>query len=55
MDLRFRTWNVKSLYRTSSIITVLKELSKYVICSGVQEVRWEGGGNKLQGEYTFFY
>jgi hypothetical protein len=22
---------------------------------GVQEVRWEGGGAKLAGEYTFFY
>jgi hypothetical protein len=22
---------------------------------GVQEVRWEGGGTKPAGEYTFFY
>jgi hypothetical protein len=22
---------------------------------GVQEVRWEGGGTKPTGEYTFFY
>jgi hypothetical protein len=22
---------------------------------GVQEVRWDGGGTKLAGEYTFFY
>jgi hypothetical protein len=22
---------------------------------GVQEVRWEGGGSKPAGEYTFFY
>jgi hypothetical protein len=22
---------------------------------GVQEVRWEGGGNEPAGEYTFFY
>jgi hypothetical protein len=22
---------------------------------GVQEVRWDGGGTELAGEYTFFY
>jgi hypothetical protein len=37
-------------------MTVLSELSKYKLDSvGVQEVRWEGGGNKPAGKYTFFY
>jgi hypothetical protein len=32
--MRFGTWNVRSLYRTGLVITVLKELSKYVRFSG---------------------
>jgi hypothetical protein len=35
---------------------VSKELSKYILdLVGVQEVRWEGGGNGPAREYTFFY
>jgi hypothetical protein len=38
-----------------SILTVSKELSKYTLdFVGVQEVRWEGGGTELAGEYKFF-
>jgi hypothetical protein len=56
MDMRFGTWNVRSLYRATSLVTVSKELSKYKLdLVGVQKVRQEGGGNKLAGEYTFFY
>jgi hypothetical protein len=37
-------------------VTVSKELSKYKLdLVGVQEVRWEGSGTKLAGDYTFFY
>jgi hypothetical protein len=28
MDMGFVTWNVRSLYRTGSLITVAKEISK---------------------------
>jgi exonuclease III len=56
MDMRFGTWNVRSLYRADSLVTVSKELSKYRLnLVGVQEVRWEGGGTKRAGKYTFFY
>jgi exonuclease III len=56
MDMRFGTWNIKSLYRTGSLMTVLRELSRYRIdLVGVQEVRWEGSGTVPAGEYTFFY
>jgi hypothetical protein len=34
MDLRFGTWNIRSLYKGSSLVTVPKELSKYVIING---------------------
>jgi hypothetical protein len=56
MDMRFGTWNVKSLYREGSLKTVSRELARYKLnLRGVQEVRWEGGGTEPAGEYTFFY
>jgi hypothetical protein len=56
MDMRFGLWNVRSVYRVGSLITVLRELSKYKLdLVGKQEVRWEGDGTKSTGEYTFFY
>jgi hypothetical protein len=40
MDMRFSTWNVRSLYRSGSLKTVAKELRKYKLdLVGVQEVR----------------
>jgi exonuclease III len=54
MDMGVQTWNIRSLYRVSFLMTVLKELSKYKLdLVGVQEVRWEGSGNKQAREYTF--
>jgi hypothetical protein len=54
--MRLGTRNVRSLYRTGSLVTVSKELSKYRLdLVGVQEVKWEGGGTEPAGEYTFFY
>jgi hypothetical protein len=56
MDMRFGLWNVRSLYRAGSLMTVSRELSRYKLdLVGVQEARWEGGGAEPAGEYTFFY
>jgi exonuclease III len=56
MDMRFGTWNVRSLYRAGSLMTVAKEVSKYKLdLVGVQEFRWETGGTVPPGKYTFFY
>jgi exonuclease III len=56
MDMRFGTWNVRSLYRAGSLIAVSRDLSGYNLdLVGVQEVRGEGGGTEPAGEYTFFY
>jgi exonuclease III len=53
--MRFGTWNVRSLYRAGSLMTVSRELAKYELdLVVVQEVRCEGGGTKPAGEYTFF-
>jgi hypothetical protein len=56
MDMKFGTWNVRSLYRADSLVTVAKEISKFKLyLVGVQEVRWGRGGNKPASKYTFFY
>jgi hypothetical protein len=50
MGIRFGLWNVGSLYRVGSLMTVSRELSKYKLdLVGVQGVIWEGGDTKPAG------
>jgi hypothetical protein len=47
---------VRCLYRTDSLLTVLRVLSTCTLdLVRVKEIRWEGGGTEAVGEYTFFY
>jgi exonuclease III len=58
MDMRFGTWNVRSLrvYRSGSFKTVAREVGKYKLdLVGVEEVRWDKGGTARAEDYTFFY
>jgi exonuclease III len=56
MDMRFVTWNVRSMYRAGSLRTVAEEISKYKLdLVAVQKIRWDGNGTEPAGEYTFFY
>jgi hypothetical protein len=56
MDMRFGTWNVRSLYRSGSLKTVSGELAKYKLdLVGLQEVRWDKGGTEPAGDYTFLW
>jgi exonuclease III len=56
MDMKFGTWNIRSLYRTGSLKTVARELGKYKVdLVGVQEVRWEKGGTEWSEGCTFLY
>jgi exonuclease III len=56
MDMRFGTWNAKSLYRSGSLKTVARELGKYKLdLVGVQEVRQDKGGTERAENYTLFY
>jgi exonuclease III len=56
MDMRFGTWNVRSLYRLGSLKTVARRLGKNKLdLVGVQEVRWDKGGTERSEDYTFFY
>jgi hypothetical protein len=55
MGMRFGMWNVRSLYRAGSLMTVAKEISEYKLdLVGVQEVRWDRGGIDPAGKYIFF-
>jgi exonuclease III len=54
IDMRFGTWNVRNLYRVSSLITVSRKLSKYKLdVVGVQEVRWKSSGTEPAVYYKF--
>jgi exonuclease III len=55
-DMRFGTWNIRSLYRVGAIKSAVGELEKYKLdLVGVQEVRWEGEGYQIEDIYIFFY
>jgi exonuclease III len=55
MDMRFVTWNVRSMYRAGLLRVVGAEISKYKLdLVGVQEVRWDGCGTERADEYIFF-
>jgi hypothetical protein len=55
MDMRFGTWNVRSLYRTGSLKTLARELGKYKLDFVGVQVRWEKGGTERAEDYAFFY
>ncbi|PSN35184.1 Craniofacial development protein 2 [Blattella germanica] len=56
MAFEFGTWNVKSLYKTGTLLTVLEQINKYNLpVTAVQETRWHGDGiNEVKG-YTIMY
>jgi len=54
--MRFGTWNVRSLYRSGSLVTVVRELAMYTFgLVGVQEVRWEKRDTVRTGDYSFLW
>jgi hypothetical protein len=55
MDMRFGTWNVRSLHRAGSLMTVASEISKYKLDLVGVQVRWGRGGTEPADKYTFFY
>jgi hypothetical protein len=47
MDMRFGTWDVRSMYRGGSLRRVAEEISQYELdLVRVQEVRWDRGGRE---------
>jgi hypothetical protein len=53
MDMRYGTWNVRSLYRVGSLMTVLRELARYKLDLVGMKVRWENHGTELARENNF--
>jgi hypothetical protein len=54
--MRFGAWNVRSLYRASSLIAAAMELARYnVDLVGVLEFRWDKRGTVRAGDYNLFY
>jgi hypothetical protein len=52
--MRFGTWNVRSLYRPGTLITVARELVRYKLdLLVVEEVRWDKRGTVRAGDYIF--
>jgi len=52
--MRFGTWTVRSLHRSGSFATVVRELARYRLdLVGVQEVRWDKGGTVRTGDGIF--
>ena len=44
-DILLGTWDVRSLYRTSSLMAAARELARYKLdLVGMEEVRWDKGG-----------
>jgi len=55
-DMRFGTWNVRSLYRAGSFTAAARELARYKLdLVGVQDVRSDREGTVGAGDYNFFY
>jgi hypothetical protein len=55
-DMKFGSWNVRSLYRAGFLMSVSEELSKYNSdLVGIQKVRWDRGVTEPACQYTFFY
>ena len=53
-NVRFGTWNVRSLYMSVSLPTVARELAVHKLdLVGVWDVRWDKGGTLRAGDYIF--
>jgi hypothetical protein len=46
MDMRFGTWNVRSMYRAGSLRALAEEISKYKLDLVGIQVTWDRGGTK---------
>jgi exonuclease III len=55
-DMRFCTWNVRSLCMASSFTAAARELARYKLdLVDVQEVRWDREGTVRAEVYNCFY
>jgi hypothetical protein len=56
MDMRFGTWNVRSLCRAESLTAAPRELKRCKLdLVGLREAKWDQGGTVRAGDYNFLY
>jgi hypothetical protein len=56
MDMKFGTWNVRSMYRAGSLRAVAEEISKYELdLVGVEDVNGTEVATNQQASKIFFY
>jgi hypothetical protein len=55
MDIRFVTWNARSLYRAGLLMTVAKEISKYFRFNGSTGDQMGQRWHRTRRQSTFFY
>jgi hypothetical protein len=54
--MRFRIWNVRSLYRPGLLTTAAREIVRYKLdLVGTQEVRWDKRGMVTARDYTYLW
>jgi hypothetical protein len=49
MDMRFVTWNIRSMYRAGSLKAVAEEISEYKLDLVGEQVRWDAGATEPAG------
>lgn len=55
-DTLIGTWNVRSMYRTGILTSIISCLERYKLgIAAVQEVRWDGSGSLKSQEITIIY
>lgn len=56
MAFEFGTWNVRTLYKTGALLSVISQIQKYNISvTAVQETRWHGSGISDMKKHTVLY
>jgi hypothetical protein len=53
MDMRFGTWNIRSLYKSDPLETETRELAEYKLDLVGAQVRWDKDGTEPVDNYTF--
>lgn len=55
-DLRFGTWNIRTLYKPGALHNIIQITSNYrTEITALQEIRWPGNGILKSGNSTILY
>ncbi|KAL4126161.1 hypothetical protein QTP88_010387 [Uroleucon formosanum] len=56
LETRFRTWNIRTLYKAGALKNIVEEIEKYKVpIVAIQEIRWLGNGNVQSSNSTIFF